>query len=126
LSCFGLNHAGTAEQKAEWPPRMPGGQLLGAYCLSGAHAGADPAAMQTRAIRSGGEDILTGAKAWTTHGGQADYYKVMARTSDGPRGISCFLVPADAPGLSTDKPEDKMGLMSSTTCTVRFDDVRVP
>jgi alkylation response protein AidB-like acyl-CoA dehydrogenase len=75
--------------------------------------------------------VLNGAKAWTTHGGQADFYKVMARTSDDAGssrggGISCFLVPADTPGLSADVPEDKMGLTGSTTATMLFDNVRIP
>jgi alkylation response protein AidB-like acyl-CoA dehydrogenase len=127
LSCFGLVHAGSEEQKQRWLPDMLGGELLGAYCLSEAHAGSDPAAMRARAVREGDEYVINGAKAWTTHGGEADFYKVMARTSDdGGRGISCFLVPADTPGLSRDTPEDKMGLMSSTTATMLFDDVRVP
>jgi len=127
LSCFGLYHAGTAEQKRQWLPDMLGGELLGAYCLSEAHAGSDPAAMRTKAVRDGEEYVINGAKAWTTHGGEADFYKVMARTSDdGGRGISCFLVPADAAGLRADTPEDKMGLMSSVTATMLFDNVRVP
>ncbi|KQY58292.1 acyl-CoA dehydrogenase [Aeromicrobium sp. Root495] len=127
LSCFGLFEAGTDAQKEQWLPDMLGGDLLGAYCLSEAHAGSDPAAMRTRAVREGDEYVLNGAKAWTTHGGQADFYKVMARTSDdGGRGISCFLVPADTPGLTADHPEQKMGLMSSTTATMLLEDVRVP
>jgi alkylation response protein AidB-like acyl-CoA dehydrogenase len=127
LSCFGLYHAGTQDQKAKWLPEMLSGELLGAYCLSEAHAGSDPAAMRTRAVREGDEYVITGAKAWTTHGGKADFYKVMARTSDdGGRGISCFLVPAGVAGLTADAPEDKMGLMSSTTATMLFDHVRVP
>lgn len=127
LSCFGLFTAGTDEQRADWLPEMLSGELLGAYCLSEAHAGSDPAAMRTRAVRDGDEYIIDGAKAWTTHGGKADFYKVMARTSDdGGRGISCFLVPADTPGLTADNPEQKMGLMSSTTATMLFDGVRVP
>ncbi len=123
LSCFGLDHAGTEEQKRRWLPEMLGGELLGAYCLSEAHAGSDPAAMRTTARREGDEYVIRGAKAWTTHGGQADYYKVMARAE---AGITCFLVPADAEGLSADAPEDKMGLMGSTTATMVFDDVRIP
>ncbi|MEV7397089.1 acyl-CoA dehydrogenase family protein [Aeromicrobium sp. NPDC092404] len=127
LSCFGLFTAGTDEQRQRWLPEMLSGELLGAYCLSEAHAGSDPAAMRTRAVRDGDSYVLNGAKAWTTHGGQADFYKVMARTSDdGGRGISCFLVPADTPGLSADNPEQKMGLMGSTTATMLFDDARVP
>ncbi|KQX72578.1 acyl-CoA dehydrogenase family protein [Aeromicrobium sp. Root472D3] len=127
LSCFGLFTAGTDEQRADWLPEMLSGEQLGAYCLSEAHAGSDPAAMRTRAVRDGDDYVIDGAKAWTTHGGEADFYKVMARTSDdGGRGISCFLVPADTPGLTADNPEQKMGLMSSTTATMLFDGVRVP
>jgi alkylation response protein AidB-like acyl-CoA dehydrogenase len=126
LSCFGLFHAGSEEQKQRWLPDMLGGELLGAYCLSEAHAGSDPAAMRTQAVRDGDDYVISGAKAWVTHGGAADFYKVMARTSDdGGRGISCFLVPADSPGLTADVPEDKMGLMSSVTATMLFDQVRV-
>jgi alkylation response protein AidB-like acyl-CoA dehydrogenase len=125
LSCFGLATRGTDEQRATWLPEMLGGDLLGAYCLSEPHAGSDPAAMTTRAVRDGDDYVITGTKAWTTHGGHADYYKVMARTSDERGGISCFLVPADADGLTADPPERKMGLMGSTTATMRFDHVRV-
>ena len=99
LSCFGLAAFGTEEQKQTWLPDMLGGELLGAYCLSEAHAGSDPAAMRTTARLDGDDYVLDGAKAWTTHGGHADFYKVMARTSDDRNGISCFLVPADAEGL---------------------------
>lgn len=123
LSCFGLFHAGTQEQKERWLPDMLGGELLGAYCLSEAHAGSDPAAMRTTARREGDEYVINGAKAWTTHGGEADYYKVMARADE---GITCFLVPASADGLVADPSEKKMGLMSSTTATMRFEQVRVP
>lgn len=127
LSCFGLFTAGTDEQRKQWLPEMLSGEQLGAYCLSEAHAGSDPAAMKTRAVLDGDSYVLNGAKAWTTHGGKADFYKVMARTSDdGGRGISCFLVPADTPGLTADHPEQKMGLMGSTTATMLFDDVRIP
>ena len=126
LSCFGLVTAGTDEQRERWLPDMLGGDLLGAYCLSEAHAGSDPAAMRTTARLDGDDYVLNGAKAWTTHGGHADFYKVMARTSDDRNGISCFLVPADAEGLSADPPERKMGLTGSATATMRFDGVRVP
>ncbi|MCO7219822.1 acyl-CoA dehydrogenase family protein [Klenkia sp. PcliD-1-E] len=131
LSCFGLATKGTREQQERWLPDMLGGELLGAYCLSEPHAGSDPAAMRTKAVRdggAGGDDayVITGEKAWTTHGGQADFYKVMVRTSDHrSRGISCFLVPGDAEGLSADPAERKMGLTGSTTALMRFEDVRV-
>lgn len=129
LSCFGLATAGTEEQKARWLPDMLGGELLGAYCLSEPHAGSDPAAMRTTAKRDGDEYVLKGTKAWTTHGGRADFYKVMARTSGEPgdrSGISCFLVPGDTPGLTADSPEHKMGMTGSPTATMIFDDVRIP
>jgi alkylation response protein AidB-like acyl-CoA dehydrogenase len=106
---------------------MVGGYLLGAYCLSEAHAGSDAAALSTRAVRDGDAYVLTGAKAWVTHAGLADFYTVMARTSeDGPRGISCFLVPGDAEGLSFGALERKMGLTASPTRVVNLDGVRVP
>ncbi len=125
LSCFGLVTRGTEEQRQRFLPDMLGGDLLGAYCLSEAHAGSDPAAMRTTARRDGDDYVIDGAKAWVTHGGRADFYKVMARTSDERNGISCFLVPADAEGLSADPPERKMGLTGSATATMRFDHVRV-
>jgi alkylation response protein AidB-like acyl-CoA dehydrogenase len=129
LSCFGLVTRGTPEQQQRWLPDMLGGELLGAYCLSEPQAGSDPAAMRTTARRDGDHYILDGAKAWTTHGGEADFYKVMARTSGEPgdrRGISCFLIPADTVGLSADTPERKMGLTGSTTATMLLDGARVP
>jgi alkylation response protein AidB-like acyl-CoA dehydrogenase len=126
LSCFGLVTRGTEEQRQRLLPDLLGGDLLGAYCLSEPHAGSDPAAMTTTARHEGEQYVLTGTKAWVTHGGRADFYKVMARTSQDRNGISCFLVPADAEGLSADPPERKMGLTASTTATMRFDGVRVP
>jgi alkylation response protein AidB-like acyl-CoA dehydrogenase len=126
LSCFPLARFGTEEQKQRWLPEMLNGEQLGAYCLSEPHAGSDPAAMTTRAVRDGDDYVLTGAKAWTTHGGFADFYTVMARTGTERTAISCFLVPADAPGLHADPPEHKMGLTGSATATMRFDGVRVP
>jgi alkylation response protein AidB-like acyl-CoA dehydrogenase len=126
LSCFGLYTRGTEEQRKRWLPEMLSGELLGAYALSEPHAGSDPAAMTTKAVRDGSDYVLSGTKAWITHGGHADFYKVMARTSDSRNGISCFLVPADAEGLSADPPERKMGLTGSTTTTLRLDKVRLP
>ncbi|WP_153505651.1 acyl-CoA dehydrogenase family protein [Cumulibacter manganitolerans] len=126
LTCGIASMFSTDEQREAWLPDMLGGRTLGAYCLSEPHAGSDPAAMIARATRDGDGYLANGAKAWITHGGHADYYITMLRTSDdGGRGITCFNVPGDAPGLSADKPEDKMGLMSSTTTTMRFDNVRI-
>ena len=127
MSCWPMAAYGTPEQRKHWLPGMVGGDLLGAYCLSEAHAGSDAAALSTRALRDGDAYVLTGAKAWVTHAGLADFYTVMARTSeDGPRGISCFLVPGDAEGLSFGALERKMGLTASPTRVVNLDGVRVP
>jgi hypothetical protein len=127
MSCWPMAAYGTPGQRKHWLPGMVGGDLLGAYCLSEAHAGSDAAALSTRAVRDGDAYVLTGAKAWVTHAGLADFYTVMARTSeDGPRGISCFLVPGDAEGLSFGALERKMGLTASPTRVVNLDGVRVP
>ncbi len=126
LTCFPLADYGTKQQQERWLPEMLGGELLGAYCLSEPDAGSDPGAMRTRAVLDGDGYVVDGVKAWVTHGGHADFYTSMVRTSDARSGgISCLLVPGDAPGLTADKPEDKMGLTGSTTATMRFDGVRV-
>ncbi|MFI8305937.1 acyl-CoA dehydrogenase family protein [Streptomyces sp. NPDC085927] len=127
LACYALATHGTKEQQAEYLPAMLGGDLLGAYCLSEPSSGSDAASLRTRAVRDGGGDwTLTGTKAWITHGGIADFYTVMARTGEeGPRGITAFLVPGDAEGLSAAVPEKKMGMKGSPTAQVHFDGVRV-
>ncbi|OEU98798.1 acyl-CoA dehydrogenase [Streptomyces qinglanensis] len=127
LSCHGLAHFGSKEQRTEWLPDMLGGGLLGAYCLSEPSSGSDAAALRTRAVRDGDDWLLNGTKAWITHGGVADFYTVLARTgAEGAGGITAFLVPADAQGLSAAAPEHKMGLNGSPTAQVHFDEVRVP
>ncbi|MFF6918299.1 acyl-CoA dehydrogenase family protein [Streptomyces sp. NPDC012466] len=127
LASYALAAYGTKEQQVEHLPAMLGGGLLGAYCLSEPHSGSDAAALRTKAVRDGDGWVITGTKAWITHGGIADFYTVMARTGDeGPRGISAFLVPGDAEGLSAAVPEKKMGMKGSPTAQVHFDGVRVP
>jgi alkylation response protein AidB-like acyl-CoA dehydrogenase len=127
LSCHPVATFGSAEQQARFLPDMLGGRLLGAYALSEPESGSDAAALTTRAEQVAGGYRLTGTKAWTTHGGVADYVNVMARTGGaGPRGVSCFLVPADAPGLSWAAPERKMGMRSSPTAALHLDGVDVP
>ncbi len=126
MSCYPLATRGTEEQRGRWLGEMLAGDLLGGYCLSEADAGSDPAAMRTRAVREGDAYLVSGSKAWVTHGGEADFYTLFARTSeDRSRGISCFLVPGDAPGLSTQPPERKMGLTGSTTATLDYDGVEL-
>lgn len=127
LSCHALANYGTKQQQVEHLPAMLGGGLLGAYCLSEPSSGSDAASLRTKAVRDGEDWVIDGTKAWITHGGIADFYTVMARTGeDGPRGISAFLVPGDAAGLSGAAPEKKMGMKGSPTAQVHFDGVRIP
>ncbi|WOX08238.1 acyl-CoA dehydrogenase family protein [Streptomyces sp. N50] len=127
LSCHALANYGTKQQQVEHLPAMLGGGLLGAYCLSEPSSGSDAASLRTKAVRDGEDWVIDGTKAWITHGGIADFYTVMARTGEeGARGISAFLVPGDAAGLTGAAPEKKMGMKGSPTAQVHFDGVRVP
>ena len=118
---------GDAAQQAAWMPGLASGQLLGAFALSEPGSGSDAAALLTTARRDGDTYVLNGTKFWITHGGYADVYVVMARTGGpGPKGISAFLVPGDAPGLRFGKKEEKMGLRASPTVELILEDVVVP
>ncbi|MFJ7076397.1 acyl-CoA dehydrogenase family protein [Streptomyces sp. NPDC098781] len=126
LASYALATYGSKQQQVEHLPAMLGGGLLGAYCLSEPASGSDAASLRTKAVRDGDDWVITGNKAWITHGGIADFYTVMARTGeDGPRGITAFLVPGDAAGLSAAAPEKKMGMKGSPTAQVHLDGVRV-
>ena len=132
LCCFPIATAGSRDQQDRWLADMLGGSQLGAYCLSEPASGSDAAALRTRAAADGDEFVVDGVKAWTTHGGHADFYTLFARTSgdaDGPdrsKGISCFHVPADTRGVQAAPAEHKMGMRSSATAQMRFDAARVP
>lgn len=127
LATYPMATAGTREQKEQWLPYMLSGDALGAYCLSEPQSGSDAAALTTRAVDDGTGYVVTGTKAWITHGGVADFYSVMTRTSDdGHRGITCLLVSADSAGLSSAPPERKMGATASQTAAMILDGVRVP
>jgi hypothetical protein len=127
LSCYPVATFGTDEQRKTYLPDMLGGEQLGAYSLSEATSGSDAGSLQARARRDGNDYVLSGTKAWVTHGGAADYYNVFCRTSDDARGgVSTILVPADAVGLLPQPPEKKMGLRSSPTTQVVLENVRVP
>lgn len=126
LASYALAAYGGKQQQVEHLPAMLGGGLLGAYCLSEPASGSDAASLRTKAVRDGDSWVITGTKAWITHGGIADFYTVMARTGEeGPRGITAFLVPGDADGVSGAAPERKMGMKGSPTAQVHFDGVRV-
>jgi alkylation response protein AidB-like acyl-CoA dehydrogenase len=126
LSSHPLLAFGTEEQKRRWLPGMLSGEQIGAYSLSEPQAGSDAAALRCAAVRSeDGGYVINGSKSWITHGGRADFYTLFARTGEGSRGISCFLVPGDLDGLSFGKPEEKMGLHAVPTTSAFYDDARV-
>ena len=126
LSCFPLARFGTDAQRDRWLSDMLGGALLGAYCLSEPDSGSDAGALRTRATRVDNRYQLAGTKAWITHAGQADFYTVMARTSDErSRGISCFLIAGETAGVRAGTPEHKMGLQGSPTGQLHLTDVDV-
>ena len=124
LSCFALAQFGTPEQQ-ERLPEMLGGRQLGAYSLSEPHCGSDAAALRCKATRDGDGYRIDGTKSWITSGGIADFYTLFARTGEGSRGVSCFLVPGQAPGLSFGKPEDKMGLRAVPTTSAYYEGVHL-
>lgn len=102
-------------------------EWLASYCLTEPGAGSDAAALKTRAVLDGDHDVLNGAKQFISGAGRADFYLVMARTSDdGARGISCFAVEKDRPGMSFGANERKMGWNMQPTRSVSFEDVRIP
>jgi alkylation response protein AidB-like acyl-CoA dehydrogenase len=126
LTAYPVATFGTREQQQALLPGMLSGEQLGAYCLSEPLAGSDIASMTTRATRTGDGWSLKGTKAWISHAGHADYYTTFARTSDdGGRGLSTFIVPGDAPGLTFAEPEKKMGLHCDPVSQVMFDAVPV-
>lgn len=127
LSAFPVAAFGTDEQRSEFLPGMVGGELLGAYCLSESGSGSDAAALTTTATRHGDDYRVRGTKAWVTHGGVADYYNVFLRTGGpGASGISTLLVDSATPGVLPQPVEHKMGMASSPTAQIVFEDAVVP
>ncbi|HET6346842.1 MAG TPA: acyl-CoA dehydrogenase family protein, partial [Myxococcota bacterium] len=123
-----ITRFGTPAQRQMYVPRLVSGEYFGgSFALSEPGAGSDAASLRTRANRQGDTYILNGQKMWISTGDQAGVFVVWARTgAEGPKGISCFLVEHDAPGLSTGKPEEKMGLRASHTVSLSLQDVEVP
>jgi alkylation response protein AidB-like acyl-CoA dehydrogenase len=119
---------GTAEQRKDWVPRLASMDVIASYCLTEPGAGSDASALRTRAVQeSSGDYLLDGVKQFISGAGASDVYVVMARTgTDGPRGISAFLVEKDSPGLSFGSHEQKMGWNAQPTAQVVFEGVRVP
>ena len=125
LSSHPLLTFGTDEQKQRWLPGMLSGEQIGAYSLSEPQAGSDAAALRCLATADGDGYVVNGSKSWITHGGVADFYTLFARTGDGSKGISCFLVPGDLEGLTFGKPEEKMGLSAVPTTSAFYDNARL-
>jgi len=122
-----IDSHGTDAQRIHWLPGLASMRELGAYCLTEPGAGSDAAAITTRAVADGDHYVLTGVKQFISGGGEAAVYVVMARTGDpGPRGITAFLVPGEAEGLSFGPAEKKMGWNAQPTRQVILDAVRVP
>ncbi|MCG0239201.1 MAG: acyl-CoA dehydrogenase [Firmicutes bacterium] len=119
---------GTEEQKRRWLPGAIRGEYLASFGLTEPGAGSDAAATRTTAVRDGDGWVLNGQKVFITNAGYAGYIVCTAVTEPGQghRGISNFIVPTDAPGFSTGQPYRKMGLRSSDTRPVYFDNCRIP
>lgn len=118
---------GDDDQRATWLPDLTSMSAFGGYCLTEPGAGSDAANIATSAVRDGDEYVLTGVKQFISGAGEAAVYVVMARTGEpGARGISAFLVPGGAAGLSFGAPERKMGWHAQPTRSVILDGIRVP
>ena len=128
LVCGPLLVFGTEAQRTRYLPMVAGGEGSGCYALTEAGAGSDAASIRTQAKRAGGDYLLNGNKVFTTNGSRADLAIVYAVTdpAQGKRGISAFLVERNTPGFVVGKIEDKLGLRSSETAALSFEDCRVP
>ncbi|MFC5557523.1 acyl-CoA dehydrogenase [Ureibacillus thermophilus] len=119
---------GTEEQKQKYLRPMAEGKKIGAYCLTEPGSGSDAGAMKTTAVLDGNEYVINGSKIFITNGGIADIYIVFALTNpeEKTRGVSAFIVESSFPGFQVGKKEDKMGIRSSPTAEIIFDNCRVP
>jgi acyl-CoA dehydrogenase len=125
----GIVMDGTDAQRRAYLPRLATGELISSFCLTEPEAGSDAASLRTRARRDGDAYVLDGTKRFITNADKADVFTVMARTADTARpadGITAFIVPADAPGLTIGRPERKMGQRGAHVCDVVFVGCRVP
>jgi len=129
IGAQGLVMFGSDDQKARWLPGVASGQIVTSFALTEPEAGSDSAAVRTTAIRDGDAYVLNGTKRYITNANKAGLFTVMARTAPdvkGAAGVSAFLVPRNLVGLTTGKPEKKMGQQGAHICDVNFDNVRVP
>ncbi|MET7861596.1 acyl-CoA dehydrogenase family protein [Streptomyces sp. NPDC005318] len=119
-----LVNFGTDEQRKTWLPKIASGEVMTSFALTEEGAGSNPAALQSSAIRQGGDWVINGHKRFISHAPTADLFMVFARVPD--EGVAVFLVPADSAGLTVAAPDRKMGGEGSQIADVYFDDVRVP
>ena len=126
VGCLPLLRFGSAAQRAEYLAPMARGEKLGAFCLTEPEAGSDAGALATRARADGESYVLDGTKQFVTSGANADIAIVFARTAEGKRGISAFLVPTDNPGYVVGRIEDKLGQRASDTAQILLENCRVP
>ena len=117
---------GTIEQKREWLPKVASGQAIAAFAMTEPECGSDAANMQTSAMKDGNEWVLVGEKTYISNGGIADFYLTFARTGEGEgaRGLSAFIVPADADGLTVEERIDVIA--PHPLARLRYDNVRIP
>ncbi len=127
LVCGSIERWGTEEQKRRWLPGLCSGELFGCFGLTEPDSGSDAASMRTRAERIDGGWRINGQKMWISLGNVADVALVFAQTDPERRhrGLACFLVPTDAPGFSSEEIHGKLGLRSSDTASLAFDDLEV-
>ena len=128
LVAWGIQSFASDELKQKYLPKLASGEWIGAFCLSEPEAGSDATMQRTTAVDKGDHYIINGTKNWITNGKYAGLYIVIAQTDPekGHRGINAILVEADTPGITTGELEDKMGIRASDTCSVMFQDVKVP
>ena len=118
---------GTDEQRKQWLPGIASGELLACFGLTEPGTGSDAGNLAARARRDGGDWLVSGEKVFITNGTWADVALVFARTGgDGPRGVTAFLVPTDAPGFEAREIKGKLGLRGQATASLHLDEVRVP
>lgn len=123
-----IEYAGSEAIKKKWPPEMLRKRGLGAFAVHESGCGSNAGAITTRAKKEGDAYLVNGSKFFITSAGEADFYMVLVRTDPekGPRGISTLLIEKETPGLSFGRPENKMGLTSTSSREMFFSDCRVP
>ncbi len=128
LVCWGLEEYGSDFLKQKYLTQLAQGQKLGAFALSEPEAGSDATQQKTKADKDGDHFVLNGIKNWITNGTSADYYLVMAQTdkAKGHHGITTFLVEKGTEGFGHGVKEDKLGIRSSDTCSLTFENCKVP